>query len=229
MNVGIVTTWFERGAAYVSRAYMETLSMKHNVFIYARGGEKYAQGDDKWDKEYVTWGKIKSNQDKSRIDFEDFKWWLIKNDINIIIFNEQNNWEIIIQIRELDIIIGSYIDYYTRDTLPFFWLYDFLLCNTIRHYNVFQNHPQVLYIPWGTDINIFKPSNRLASNDSITFFHSAGMSPNRKGTDLLVRAFEKIDGDAKLINHLQKPKSLDKATLKLVNMNQKITFIEKEI
>lgn len=57
MNVGIVTTWFERGAAYVSRAYMETLSRWHKVFVYARAGERYAQGDPKWDKEYVTRGE----------------------------------------------------------------------------------------------------------------------------------------------------------------------------
>ena len=41
MNIGIVTTWLERGASYVSRQYYEVLSKFHNVYIYARGGEKY--------------------------------------------------------------------------------------------------------------------------------------------------------------------------------------------
>jgi len=36
--VGIVTTWFERGAAYVSRAYREALQERFDVVIYARGG-----------------------------------------------------------------------------------------------------------------------------------------------------------------------------------------------
>lgn len=41
MNVGIVTTWFERGAAYVSRQYLEALRSDSNnsVYIYARGGD----------------------------------------------------------------------------------------------------------------------------------------------------------------------------------------------
>lgn len=43
MNIGIVRTWFERGAAYVSRQYMEVLAERHNIFIYARGGESFAK------------------------------------------------------------------------------------------------------------------------------------------------------------------------------------------
>ena len=58
MNVGIVTTWFERGAAYVSKAYMQTLSSQHNVFIYARGGEEAGTGDPNWDLPCVTWCRV---------------------------------------------------------------------------------------------------------------------------------------------------------------------------
>ena len=57
MNIGIVTTWFERGAAYVSKQFEESLEINNNVFIYARGGEKYAIGDPIWDKDNVTWSK----------------------------------------------------------------------------------------------------------------------------------------------------------------------------
>lgn len=58
MNIGIVTTWFERGAAYVSRQFEQVLEKDgHNVFILARGGEKYAKGDPKWDLDNVHWGK----------------------------------------------------------------------------------------------------------------------------------------------------------------------------
>ena len=37
MHIGIVTTWFERGAAYVSRQYRDALAGQHTVFIFARG------------------------------------------------------------------------------------------------------------------------------------------------------------------------------------------------
>ena len=57
MRIGIVTTWFERGAAYVSRQFMELLQKTDEVFVYARGGEKYALGNPKWDLPNVHWGK----------------------------------------------------------------------------------------------------------------------------------------------------------------------------
>ena len=47
--IGIVTTWFERGAAYVSRAYRDALDSAFEVQIYARGGERCAPGDPRWD------------------------------------------------------------------------------------------------------------------------------------------------------------------------------------
>ncbi len=34
MNIGIVTTWFERGAAYVSRQYLEAFRSDSNNSVY---------------------------------------------------------------------------------------------------------------------------------------------------------------------------------------------------
>lgn len=53
MNIAIVTTWFERGAAYVSRQYRQALMRSHQVFIYARGGEAYAATDPVWNGRWV--------------------------------------------------------------------------------------------------------------------------------------------------------------------------------
>lgn len=56
MKIGIVTTWFERGAAYVSRQYMQSLENEgHEVHIFARGGEYYGSNLDIWDSSKVTW------------------------------------------------------------------------------------------------------------------------------------------------------------------------------
>ena len=80
MNIGIVTTWFERGAAYVSKAYADILDRRHNVFIYARGGEKYAKEDDKWNAPNVTWGHRYKTLG-TRIRWIHFKKWLETNKI----------------------------------------------------------------------------------------------------------------------------------------------------
>ena len=94
--------------------------------------------------------------------------------------------------------------HYTEDTLPFFDFYDFLICNTKRHLQAMKSHPQKYYIKWGTNVNLYKPSEE--KHQELTFFHSVGMSP-RKGTDILVDAF--VNGElyktSKLIIHTQIP------------------------
>lgn len=204
MKIGIVTTWFERGAAYVSKQFEEGFSINHDVFIYARGGEEYAIGNPKWDNENVTWGKRNLFSTPTQINIKHLKNWIKTNSIDLILFNEQHEWAPVIACSELDVITGAYIDYYKKETVPFFGIYDFLICNTKRHHSVFEWHPQSFYIPWGTDIELFSPQERNENSKKINFFHSCGMNPLRKGTDLLLLAFDKIDRKkAVLIIHSQ--------------------------
>jgi len=206
MKIGIVTTWFERGAAYVSKQYEQLLQDEHEVFIYARGGEEYAIGDPEWDKENVWWGKRVYSPISTYIDKKDFVQWLTKNKIELVIFNEQRWWDPIFICKQKKIKTVAYIDYYTEETIPFFQLYDALICNTKRHYEVFSWHKQCYYIPWGTDVALFKPLENNFHIDEIVFFHSCGMSPKRKGTNYVIKSFytlsKKYD-NIKLIIHSQ--------------------------
>ncbi|QSV72535.1 MAG: glycosyltransferase [Aphanizomenon flos-aquae KM1D3_PB] len=203
MNIGIVTMWFERGAGYVSRQYRQALSANHNVFIYARVGD-YPKGDPTWDDNKVTWGKPCNLPVPTAIDRQDFEAWIKQKKIDVVFFNEQQWWEPLNWCISLDVKTGAYIDYYTEETIPFFGAYDFLICNTQRHYSAFQWHPQVFYIPWGTDIDIFKPiSFEPVDSQRIVFFHSCGYDPKRKGTDFIIQAFNKLSKPAKLVIHSQ--------------------------
>jgi len=227
-NIGIVTTWFDRGASFVSNAYFETLCKDNNVFIYARGNDRTIKIDQRWDKEYVTWGKIPYLDIPTFIIWSDFKQWIEKNDIEIVFFNEQHSWDVIIKCQNLNVLTGAYIDYYTPQTIPFFHLYDFLICNTKRHYSVFKHHPQCFYIPWGTDCELFRPQDHLKTSGGITFFHSCGMSPYRKGTDILIRAFKDVKGNAKLIIHSQ-INFENSEILRLISDNSRIQIIVKTV
>lgn len=191
MNIGFVSTWMERGAAYVTKAYVESLKKTNNVFVYARGGESFAKDDSNWDLPYVTWGYRLSGVE---IEFKHMKKWIEENKLDIIFFNEQKTVDILYHIKKEfpNVILGAYIDYYKENTVKEFELYDFLICNTKRHYSVFENHPQVYYVPWGTDTSVFKPQKKPMNNDKITFFHSVGMS-KRKGTDTLLKVFTNND------------------------------------
>lgn len=209
MNVGIVSTWFERGAAYVSRQYLKAIQTDpdNKVFVYARSGESYGKNQSDWDKEFVTWGKISKKYysgDIGLIVKKDFTRWLTKNRIDIVLFNEQNWWPPVVWCKELGIKTGTYVDYYKEDTVPFFAMYDYIFCNTHRHYQLFKDIPQTYFIPWGTETDVFNVKRQ--KNDVLTFFHSAGMNPKRKGTDTVINAFLRLPKghQAKLLIHTQR-------------------------
>ena len=229
-TVGIVTTWFNRGAAFVSKNFLEVLKGEFNVIVYARGGEKYEREDPNWNLSNVYWGKNLHVGVPNLIYWPDFKRWLEEKQPDVLLFNEQQSWDVIIKVKNYapDVLIGAYVDYYTRETVPYFNLYDFLVCNTKRHMSVFEKHPQSFYIPWGTDIDLYKPSQELQRN-YVTFFHSCGMNPYRKGTDLLLSAFTKLGNkDARLVIHSQVP--LPKSMRSIINSEDRnITIIEKTI
>ncbi len=224
LRVGIVTTWFERGAAYVSKQYREALQNDHEVFIYARGGETSGQGDPNWDDDRVTWGKPVQTNIPTAIDLNDFRAWLQKFQINTVIFNEQHWWAPVVGCAQMRIKTGAYVDYYTELTIPIFGCYDFLLCNTKRHYSAFDWHPQANYVPWGTNVDLYKPQSFEQTDPSaVTFFHSAGYNPSRKGTDFLIAAFREVKGPARLVIHTQKP-----VHLQFPELAPLITSLQKE-
>lgn len=113
MNIGIVTTWFERGAAYVSKIYLEALQKEgHNVYIYARGGESHpSQKDAKWNGSNVTRENTYIN---SKISKSKFFNWISNNKLDAIIFNEQREYGILYKtkVRFPQIKLGAYVDYY---------------------------------------------------------------------------------------------------------------------
>lgn len=201
MNIAIVTTWFPAGAGYVSKAYQHVLEKEHNVFIYARGGE-VMKGHPDWDYPNVTWAPQHYNGIKTKC----FLKWLKKNKIDVAFFNEQRYWKPVLEARKAGFCIGAYIDYYTQETVPAFEIYDFLICNTKRHFSVFDWHPNAYYVPWGTDIEKYKPNSE--QNTTVpTFIISAGWQPmknlDRRGSLLALKAFNKVRGDCKLIVYSQ--------------------------
>jgi 1,2-diacylglycerol 3-alpha-glucosyltransferase len=206
MNIGIVTTWFPSGAGMVSKAYEMTFSKAHKVFIFARGNE-----DKEWNNTNVTWAK--EHPCSTGIWKKDFVNWVRTNKIDIVLFNEQRYWKTVLLAKKMGIMIGAYIDYYTADTVSFFNLYDFLICNTKRHYHVFNKHPQSCYCPWGTQEDLFQP-NELRINNPLTFLISSGwdgkyakVTPwlDRRGTGQTLRAFSRLKGDCRLIILSQVP------------------------
>lgn len=199
MRIGIVTTWFERGAGYVSKLYRSALEQQNEVYIYARGGLKSDQPE--WNDERVTYGLFLPY---TYINKRHIFSWIEKNNLQVLFFNEQREFSIVAEIKKKypNIKLGSYIDYYKEDTVSLFNIYDFVICNTHRHMQAMRRHKQAFYVKWGTDINLYKPNQE--KHNQLTFFHSMGMS-FRKGTGKVINAFinGKVYKKAKLVIHTQ--------------------------
>ncbi|MHB1454850.1 MAG: glycosyltransferase family 4 protein [Saccharofermentanales bacterium] len=202
MNIGFVSSWLERGASYVTKLYIDALMAGgHKVFVYARSGEEFLKDDPKWNLPYVTWGLRLAG---TNINKNHFYRWIRSRELDVLFFNEQQIMGIVASTKTdfPALRIGSYIDYYKETTIPLFHIYDFIICNTKRHCEAFENHPQCYYVKWGTDVGLFTP--RQNDKPMLTFFHSMGMS-TRKGTDTLIEAF--IEGglyqESRLVIHTQ--------------------------
>lgn len=225
MNIAIVTNWFPAGAGYVSKLYRETLEIQGaKVFIYARGGKQMI-GDPIWDDENITWVK----EQNGKINNSHFLNWLKRKKIDTIFFNEQRHWTLLVKLKQCGFKIGAYVDYYTQKSVPAFQIYDFLICNTKRHFSVFNRHKSVSYIPWGTDINKFAPVTGK-KHSPLNFLISAGwqLSKNadRRGSIIALEAFIKTKGNASLFFYSQVP--LDQApkyVVDLVNSDRRVKYI----
>ena len=204
MKIAIVTTWFERGAAYVSRQYRDLLAADHEILVYARGGEERARGDADWDDGGITWARSLPTHGNTAFRLGHFRRWLKRSRPDLVLFNEQQWWPPVLLCQDLGIPSAAYVDYYTEESVPLFGNYDLLLCHTRRHHSVFTWHPACHHVPWGTRTDLFTPRETGPAREGpVTFFHSAGLSPRRKGTDLLLEAFERLERPARLVVHAQ--------------------------
>ncbi|WP_129127757.1 glycosyltransferase [Geomonas oryzae] len=210
MRIGLITSWCEGGAGHVSKAYERILQQRHEVFIYARGS--VADTDDRiWNLPTVT--RAPYHPSTTGVHAAHFTGWAKRHGIEAVIFNEQRHWEGVVLARKLGLLVGGYIDYYTADTVPFFDLYHFVICNTRRHFEVFKCHSQPCYCPWGTDTSVYKPGPAQAQRP-LTFIISSGLSGayakaqpwmDRRGTGMALEAFAKVAGDCRLVVLSQVP------------------------
>jgi len=203
VRVGIVSEWFERGSAYVSKVFAEQLELQGaEVFIYARA-EHYRKGQPPWGGSNVHFGKYAGYPVAKSIHRGDFLAWLRNLNLDIVIFNEQQWIDPIFWARGEEVCTVAYVDYYTPRTLKEFQFYDGVVCNTMRHMSALNWHPNALFVPWGLDLSTFAPPSE-SLDERTDFFHSFGWDPYRKGTDLLIRAFEQVAESLSLTVHGQR-------------------------
>lgn len=191
MRIGLVTEWFARGSGFVSAAYVKTLEGAGcEVGIFSRQ-EQVGFRATAWQHEQKFEGKEIRFIKQKAFTAESFRSWLKDFRPELILFNEQVWIPPVELAKSQGITCASYVDYYTRDSVQDYAIYDLLLTNTQRHFDTFSWHPNCQFIPWGTDLERFRPASKevYVNRPGPIFLHSAGWNPYRKGTDLVIRGF----------------------------------------
>ncbi|MBI3791892.1 MAG: glycosyltransferase, partial [Gemmatimonadetes bacterium] len=182
------------GAAYVSQQYARALAPAHDVFIYARGGARPGATEAEWHGPNVHWAALPVVDADTAVDLDDFAAWLRARRLDWVVFNEQWWMEPLRTCAALGVKTAAYLVEYKTDQLPLYDAYDLLVANTRQQFETFEGrHPGVRHVPWGTDVRYFRPDTLDAAQPGcVTFVHSAGLNASRKGSDLVIAAFDQL-------------------------------------
>lgn len=198
MKIGIVTSWLNgTGAGEVSLNFSKVLlSAGNSVHVYSRNEitpGKTLPIPFEHPNFSVTPAASSNSPLVKSLNIRDFLKFIARNEIDSVIFNEQVDLTPVIELKKLGIRCIAYVDYYREDTVNSFRIYDALICNTLRHFNVFKWHPNAWLLPWGIDPSLYKNTVAKSSNNEFPFFHSCSYSPRRKGTDILLESLAESD------------------------------------
>jgi len=223
-RVGFLSYWgFPRGQSYVTKCYAKMLKDTYDIFILKQG-DNIISDEFKVDYIHIT------EYPKYIVNSNDFKEWILKNKIDIIVFNEYKQWtnepENLVQIaKNLGV---KTLGYLVWEKFKRYEDYDRLLAPT-RSYESFFRSKKIRnfsYVPYSIDFTEF-PKKEKQKNDKFTFFHPGGFGGflDRKNTMLVIEAFESLPDveNAKLIITSQKPLQFSR------EIHPNIEIINKEV
>lgn len=217
LKIGFVSIWFERGQSYVTKTLRDVIARNHETFVFARTGGVYGQPkldtNGYWNVPNLT------TYPNYQIPPDVLIKWIQGNNLDMIIFNEEYDWNMVMAAKSTGTKILTYLDYYKEDWKPYMSLYDAVLCSTKRTFNLVNDICKAHYIGWGVDTELFKPNDN--GNGKYTFFHNAGwLGINyRKMTPAVILAFDALShhlADATLFVHAQT--ELEKLPAEVVNI-----------
>ena len=218
LNIGFISIWFERGQSYVTKALRDILSKHHNTFVFARTGGVF--GQPKLEKTGYWNVPNLTTYPEYKIPTDIIKKWVRENKLDVVIFNEEYDWDLVRAVKESGTKVFTYLDYYKDDWNPYIDMYDAVLCSTLRTYKLVKNLCKAHYIGWCVDLNLFKPKKN-STEKKYTFFHNAGwLGINyRKMTPAVILAFDavsRIFKNTSLLVHAQA--ELDKLPFQIIDI-----------
>jgi glycosyltransferase involved in cell wall biosynthesis len=211
MRIGIVTKWFNRGQAFVSRYLRDALEAEgHETFILARPtkdkGPMAAHVDRSgpWDQPGVT------EASSWEVPFEEYERWIDANDIEVVHWDNCYQHEEIARLRDAGVrTIGRFVweMFSAEDAEPAKAAYDVLYsltrCEQQRYASMGIDSP---FVPWGLHPELLEaarvaqeagphPRARSGGEAAVVFYFPGALLGPRKPHKEVVEAFRAARGD----------------------------------
>lgn len=228
-RIGILTYWGRgRGQAYLSLCHAKMMIPEYDVYILKQGTNPIA--DEFKIDVHVT------EYDNYFIKPEDFRNWIIDNELDAVLFNEYNQWDRLVDknnllkiAKDLDCRVYGWLVLEKFTTKESYADYDIIFASTNSMERFFRQEKlrNFRYIPYSIDLKEFPSTSEQmrVKNDKFTFFHPGGFGgvQNRKATIEVIKAFEELDNpDTKLIITMQREFEYD-------NLPSNVEIIDKDL
>jgi len=195
-RIGFPSYWgFGRGLAYTTLMFAKMITPEYDVYILKQGNNPIA------DEFKVVDVNIQEVPDYV-IDPEIFKKWVTDNELDVVVFDEYNQWgepqkpNLVEIAKELGCKVYGYL-VMERFRTSLAKDYDRIIATSVTLQRFMRMHKvrQHVYIPFSLDIKREFPEYERTINEKFTFFHPGGMGgvQNRKNTEVVINAFKLLD------------------------------------
>lgn len=211
MRIGIVTHWFNRGQAVVSRHVRSALDeLGHRTYVLARPTRAsnrrpdFVDRGDVWDQPEVTEA---SGFEIPRAEYED---WARANQLDAVFCDQNYQWSEIAALRRQGIrTIGRFVwEAFAPGDVPgarraFDVVYSLTACEQRRYRELGIESPRVV---WGCHPELLEVPVTRAEHP-VSLFFPGGFMSKRKPLRLLLRAFADVPSpDLRLVVKAQVPR-----------------------
>ena len=207
-NIGFVSYWFNRGQAIVTK-YVKAIfdEAGYSTYVLVRSADKPGTNIGDWAQKNITIGSNKLN-----IDLSVYKKWIIDNEINVIFFDQNYQFDEILEIRKMGVkTIGRFVwEEFDRSHAAgakksYDLIYSLTRAEHLRYKSDFNINST--FIRWGIPSSLFGITNKVDRHDDlIWFYYPAGYCSSRKSLKETIKAFSLVkNNNIRLLITTQKP------------------------
>jgi 1,2-diacylglycerol 3-alpha-glucosyltransferase len=200
MRIGIVSYWFNRGQAVVSRQLRAALDgLGHETFVLARPTTEtnirsaFVDRGDVWAQPGVT------EASAYEIPTHEYLDWAKANEIEVAFFDQNYGFEGITELRRSGVrTIGRFVweQFSATDAEPakeaLDLIYSLTACEQARYAGFGIESPRV---QWGIHPELLEYADTPADDRLVTYFYPGGFLSKRKPIDEVLKGFQKAHGD----------------------------------